>query len=180
MTKGSSGLLAVSLLVFPVSTSVFAPVFAAPARAPRTDCIQLAHAGGQDRPIGSVRMCPAKKAKREFQSALENKWSFLFDPTTFTRVRELVVHQKHEATPAGILPRGTFSLTWHEAGKVMDEDYTLEPASSCAFLDELANAAPGKEYGEFTGVLQDLKARVHCPAVTESAATGSAAAVPSK
>jgi len=162
MTKASFGLLAILLALPLLTPAVAAPGKVPPAKAARTDCIQLAHAGAQDRPVGSVRMCPGKKAKRDFQSSLENKWGFQFDPATFARLRELVVHQKHEPTPAGILPRGTFSLSWREQGKVADDDYTLEPDKSCSFLDELSQAAPGKEYTEFASALQDLKARVRC------------------
>jgi len=129
------------------------------------NCILLAHAGSQDRPIGSVRMCSGKKPKRLFQSALENKWGFEFDPAAFGRLRELVLHEKDQpATSAGILPPGTFSVSWREEGKLKDDDYTLEPAKSCPYLDELARAVPEKEYGEFVRVLEDLKARVNCPA----------------
>lgn len=161
MTKGSLGLIAVgSMLAWPL----LATGAAATAKAARTDCIQLAHAGGQERPIGSVRMCPGKKAKREFQSSLENKWGFQFDPATFSRLREIAVHEKHEPTPAGILPPGTFSVTWRDEGKVADDDYTLEPDKSCLLLDQLANAVHGKDYSEFVHVVKDLKARVHCAA----------------
>jgi len=177
MRKGSFGLvvavcLAASSLGAP---ALAAPAKAAPAKTARQDCIQLAHAGSQDKPIGSVRMCPGKKgkgepkgeAKRDFQSPLENKWGFQFDAATFARLRELVLHEKDQpATPAGILPSGTFSLSWREAGKVTDDDYTLEPAKSCAFLDQLGHTVPAKEYAEFVQVVQDLQARVHCPPVS--------------
>jgi len=134
---------------------------------PRTDCILVAHAGSQDRPVGSVRMCPARKAKRDFQSSLENKWGFLFDAATFARVREVVLHEKGQPpTPAGILPPGTFSVSWRDKGKVEDDSYTLEPAKSCSFLDELAHAVPAKDDAEFVRVLADLQARVHCPPVS--------------
>jgi len=162
--KGSFGFVAaISLL----AAALAAPALSAPAKAPRKDCLLLAHAGSQDRPVGSVRMCPGKKAKREFQSSLENKWGFQFDPATFARVRALVMHQKDQpATPAGILPPGTFSLSWREQGKVEDENFTLEPAKSCPFLDELAQAVPAKDYAEFVHVVADLQARVHCPPVS--------------
>lgn len=163
MTKGSFGLIAVvSALALPL----FTPALAAPrkpAPAPPKDCIQLAHAGSQDRPIGSVRMCPGKKAKRDFHSSLENKWGFQFDPDTFARLRQTVVKEKHESTPAGILPPGTFSASWREEGKVADDEYTLEPAKSCPFLAELAHVVPARDYAEFVQVVEDLQARVHCP-----------------
>jgi uncharacterized membrane protein len=168
MRKGSFALVvAVCSLATLAAPALAAPAKAAPAKAARQDCIQLAHAGSQDRPVGSVRMCPGKKMKRDFQSSLENKWGFQFDAATFARLRELVLHEKDQpATPAGILPPGTFSVSWRDAGKVTDEDYTLEPAKSCAFLDQLVHAVPGKEYAEFVRVVQDLQARVHCPPVS--------------
>jgi hypothetical protein len=165
MMKGSSfGLVATVCML---ATSLATPALSAAPKAARKDCILLAHAGSQDRPIGSVRMCPGKKAKRDFQSALENKWGFQFDAATFARVRELLLHEKNQPpTPAGILPPGTFSVTWHEEGKVTDEDYTLEPAKSCTFLDDLVHAVSPKNDAEFVHVVQDLQARVHCPPVS--------------
>ena len=159
MRKGSFGLVTLMSAL-----ALLAPAQASQGPAVRKDCILLAHAGSQDKPVGSVRMCPGKKAKRDFHSSLENKWGFQFDPDSFARLREIVVHQKHESTPAGILPPGTFSASWREQGKVADDDYTLEPAQSCAFLDELASAVPAQEYAEFVHVVADLQARVHCPA----------------
>jgi len=128
-------------------------------------CIQLSHAGSQDHPIGSVRMCLGKKGKRMFQSSLENKWGFEFDAAAFARVRALVLHEKNQPPPsAGILPTGTFSVSWREKGKPQDDEYTLQPAKSCHYLDELTQTVSGKEYGEFVRVLEDLKGRVKCPA----------------
>ena len=170
MSKGKVSLLALVAGVGMLA-ALAAPALSAPAKAPRKDCILLAHAGSQDRPIGSVRMCPGKgkegKGKRDFQSSLENKWGFQFDAATFARLRELLLHEKNQPpTPAGILPPGTFSVTWHEEGKVTDEDYTLEPAKSCTFLDDLTHAVSPKADAEFVHVIQDLQARVHCPPVS--------------
>lgn len=171
MTKGSLGLIAVvSLMASPLFTPALAatPKVVQATGAPKIPqgCVQVAHAGGGARPVGSVRLCPGKKAKRDFQSALENKWGFQFDPGTFARLRELIEHEKHEPTPSGILPPGTFSVSWHDYGKETTGDYTLEPAKSCAFLGELAQAVPAKDYAEFVRVLGDLKGRAKCAATT--------------
>jgi len=170
MRKQSLGVIAaiwVVVSLFPAAASPASGKKSGASGTPAVDktCIQLAHAGSQDRPVGSVRMCLGKKAKRMFQSPLENKWGFEFDPAAYARVRALVLHEKDQPIPnAGIQPLGTFSVSWRDEGKVTDDEYTLEPAKSCPYLDELAQAASGKEYGEFGRVLEDLKSRVHCPA----------------
>jgi hypothetical protein len=166
MRKESLGVIA-AVSVFVSLLPAMTPAASGKAAVEKT-CIQLEHSGSHDKPIGSVQMCQGqganKKPKRLFHSELENKWGFEFDAAAFARLRALVLHDKDQPpVPAGPLPLGTFTISWREQGKVKDDDYTLDLAKSCPYLDRLARAVPGKEYSEFVHVLGDLKARVNCP-----------------
>lgn len=130
-------------------------------RATEDRCMEVAHVGSQDTPVGSVRLCTGEKGRNRADSLLENKWTFYFDKSTYSRLEEFVVtHAPKRPIDAGSGPASSFAVTWFSrTGK---NRYIVSPELKCTYVTDLVHTATGPEYAEFRRVGGDIMTREGC------------------
>jgi hypothetical protein len=125
-------------------------------------CIEVAHIGSEDSPVGTLRLCVGEKGGSRADSLLQNKWTFYFDATTYRVVEKFVVnHINKDPADAGSEIEGSFAVTWGVGNA--QGTYVLPTRRKCAYLRELVQTVAGEEYAEFRRVGWDMMAREGCP-----------------
>jgi len=125
-------------------------------------CIEIAHVGSEDAPVGALRLCIGEKGRSQVDSFFENKWTFYFDVQTYRGV-EAFVSKNVLKDPAdiGSEAEGSFSVTWKSGRR--PRKYVLPPQRKCAYLGELVHAVAGDDYAEFRRAGWDMMTRERCP-----------------
>jgi hypothetical protein len=125
------------------------------------NCITIVHSGSQDRPVGSMRMCPGERRKSHAIRILENDWAFELEAAVFKRIETYV---KKQDTPRsigpGMIPFGTFTVEY--GAKFQRMKYIVPPSAICSFFGQLIGLVPEKDYEEFHHVIADLMSRLQC------------------
>jgi hypothetical protein len=130
-------------------------------RATESKCIEVAHIGSQDTPVGSVRLCAGEKGRSRADSLLENKWTFYFEMSTYSRLQEFVVtNAPKRPIDAGSGPASSFAVTWFS--KNGKDRYVVSPELKCTYVSNLVHTVTGPEYAEFRRVGEDMMAREGC------------------
>jgi hypothetical protein len=125
-------------------------------------CIEIAHVGSQDTPVGTLRLCTGDKGHSRADSPFENKWTFFFDATAYGRLEDFVTsHIPKGPSDAGREVEGTFSITWRSRDG--QRSYELPTKTKCTYLGDLVHSVVGDEYAEFRQAGLDLMARDRCP-----------------
>ena len=126
-----------------------------------TGCIEVAHVGSQDVPIGSLRLCVGEKGRSQADSLLQNRWTFYFDGATFRRLNDFVIRNMAQGPiEAGREPQSSFAVSWDtRTGK---KRYIVSPELGCTFLGRLIDTVTGDEYADFRRVGHDVMAREGC------------------
>jgi len=150
------------LSYFAVLVSISASTASATRPKPVTeDCIQIIHAGDQDRPVDSFRLCPGEAGKSRAEGFLGQDWTFEFDKSTFGALEEFVEQQGLQNPPVpGPMPFGTFSVSWGPKGA--RASYIVKNPSSCCFLVGIMRVALKVDDAAFRRIVGEMIDRLRC------------------